>query len=71
MAGKQYNAEMKTTTDFDMVMATFHFPSGAIGTVELVRHCSFGHDQRVEVFGSQGCLTSPNETPIRTELWNK
>ncbi len=50
---------------------TMHFPSGALAHVELIRHNSFGYDQRLEVFGSEGMLQSENQTPLGTRLWNR
>ncbi len=36
-----------------------------------MRHCSYGYDQRLEVFGADGMLTSENQTPLGTRLWNR
>ena len=35
------------------------------------RHCSFGYDQRVELFGSKGMLISGNKNQNETELYTK
>ena len=35
------------------------------------RHCSFGYDQRVELFGSKGMLISGNKKENETEIFNK
>ena len=34
------------------------------------RHCSFGYDQRVELFGKKGMLISGNKKENSTELFN-
>lgn len=41
--------------------AVLRFASGAIGILETSRRCSFGHDQRIEVLGSEGCALDDNE----------
>ena len=35
------------------------------------RHCSFGYDQRVELFGSKGMLISGNKKENETEIFTK
>ncbi|MBT4518139.1 MAG: inositol 2-dehydrogenase, partial [Cryomorphaceae bacterium] len=35
------------------------------------RHCSFGYDQRVELFGSNGMLISGNKNENETQIFTK
>ena len=43
---------------------------GVICVVTNSRHCSFGYDQRVELFGKSGMLISGNKKLDSTELFN-
>ncbi len=54
--------------DIDTAIVTLHFRSGAIGTIDNSRKAVYGYDQRVEVFGSKGCITAANNKPDSTEL---
>ncbi len=47
--------------DFGNAQAILRFESGAIGMLETSRRSSFGHDQRVEVLGSNGCARDDNQ----------
>jgi len=35
------------------------------------RHCSFGYDQRIELFGSKGMIISDNQRDLETVLYSK
>ena len=39
------------------------FANGAIGVIDNSRKAVYGYDQRVEVFGSEGCAEDQNDTP--------
>ena len=54
------NPEMKTIGDVDSAFVTLKFENGSLGLVEGSRRSGFGYDQRVEVLGSEGCLTDYN-----------
>lgn len=56
--------EIQAINDVDTVVATFHFPSGTLGIIDLSRNSSFGYDQRLEVFGPKGMIRADNEQPI-------
>jgi len=49
--------------DIDTAILTLHFKNGAIGTIDNSRKAVYGYDQRVEVFGSGGMVSSANRTP--------
>ena len=34
------------------------------------RNCSFGYDQRVEIFGSKGMIISENQRDLETKFYN-
>ena len=72
VAGSKFHREIKDLeNDFDAIVVSMHFPSGAIGTVELMQHSPFGHDQRIEVFGQDGLLVANNHLPLQSQAWNK
>ena len=43
---------------------------GVICVITNSRHCSFGYDQRVELFGKKGMLLSGNQKNNATEIFN-
>ena len=55
--------------DVDTAIVSLKFANGAIGTINNSRKAVYGYDQRVEIFGSKGCLTADNETPSLTTLY--
>ena len=50
----------------DTCIITLKFANGALGVIDNSRQAVYGYDQRVEVFGSKGCITADNETPNNT-----
>ena len=59
-----FHAHIGAMNDVDTVGVVMKFPSGAIGQIDLSRHAVYGYDQRVEVFGSGGMLTSDNQSSL-------
>ena len=59
-----FHSEIEELNDVDTVGVVMKFPSGAIGQIDLSRHAVYGYDQRVEVFGSNGMLTSDNSSSL-------
>lgn len=49
--------------DFDSVVITLRGRGGELITITNSRHSAYGHDQRLEAFGSEGLLTAGNMTP--------
>ncbi len=49
--------------DVDTAVITLHFASGALGIIDNSRQAVYGYDQRVEVFGSAGCVAADNNYP--------
>ncbi len=47
--------------DYDTVVTTLKFESGAIAVIDNTRQCVYGYDHRVEVFGSKGCVRDEND----------
>ncbi|XP_058954172.1 myo-inositol 2-dehydrogenase-like [Pocillopora verrucosa] len=59
-----FHAHIGAMNDVDTVGVVMKFPSGAIGQIDMSRHAVYGYDQRVEVFGSGGMLTSDNQSSL-------
>ena len=55
--------------DVDTCIITLRFANGALGVIDNSRQAVYGYDQRIEVFGSKGCITADNETPNNTTLY--
>jgi len=56
--------------DIDTAVVSIKYKNGALCTIDNSRKAVYGYDQRLEVFGSKGCLISENNTPTRTQLWD-
>lgn len=56
--------------DVDTAIVTLKFENGALGVIDNSRKAVYGYDQRVEVFGSEGCITVSNDTPNTAVLSN-
>ena len=46
--------------DIDTALTTLKFANGAMGVIDNSRRATYGYDQRVEVFGSLGSITTGN-----------
>ena len=54
--------------DFDTAVVVLHFRSGAIGTIDNSRKATFGYDQRAEILGSKGKITTENRYPNQVSI---
>lgn len=63
------NPEIGEAGDVDTCIITLKFKNGALGVIDNSRQAVYGYDQRIEVFGSKGCITAENETPNNTTLY--
>lgn len=54
--------------DVDTAIITLTFKNGAIGVIDNSRKAAYGYDQRVEVFGSKGCVSISNDHPSTAVL---
>ena len=54
--------------DIDTAITTLWFENGALGVIDNSRKATYGYDQRAEVFGSRGCVSSTNDTPSTVSL---
>jgi len=60
----------KRIKDHELAVVTMKSKRGVICVITNSRHCSFGYDQRVELFGRNGMLISGNKKKISTEYFN-
>jgi myo-inositol 2-dehydrogenase / D-chiro-inositol 1-dehydrogenase len=60
----------KKINDHELAVVTMKSKKGVICVITNSRHCSFGYDQRVELFGKKGMLLSGNKEINSTELFN-
>jgi myo-inositol 2-dehydrogenase/D-chiro-inositol 1-dehydrogenase len=49
--------------DIDTALITLKFENGAMGTIDNSRRAVYGYDQRAEVFGSAGSISTGNNYP--------
>ncbi len=57
--------------DYELASCLINSNNGVQCIITNSRHCSFGYDQRVELFGSKGMLISGNKKQNETELHTK
>jgi len=58
-----FNPAIKELNDFDTVLITLKYPSGALGCIDLSRKAAYGYDQRIEVLGDKGMVQAENRQP--------
>jgi myo-inositol 2-dehydrogenase/D-chiro-inositol 1-dehydrogenase len=57
--------------DIDTLMIMLKFANGVIATIDNSRQAVYGYDQRVEVFGSGGCISVANNYPNAATIQTK
>lgn len=57
--------------DVDTAAVTLRLDGGALALIDNSRRAVYGYDQRVEVFGSRGCLAAGNVTPTTVSRWDE
>ena len=55
--------------DVDTAVTTLTYRSGAFCTIDNSRKAVYGYDQRLEVFGSEGCIRVENRGPFATQFY--
>ncbi len=61
--------EIGKAGDIDTAVALLKFKNGAIGIIDNTRQAVYGYDQRVEVFGSKGCVVADNEATNTVRIY--
>ena len=68
--GVRIDPEIGKVGDLDTIMVMLKFEDGTIGTIDNSEKATYGYDQRVEVFGSKGCIQIQNNYPNNAILSN-
>ncbi|MGD9108306.1 MAG: inositol 2-dehydrogenase [Gammaproteobacteria bacterium] len=55
--------------DIDTAVTTLKYQSGAFCTIDNSRKAVYGYDQRIEIFGSEGCIIVGNREPYTGSLY--
>jgi len=63
--------KLKKTNDLDLATVVMKTKKGVQCIITNSRHCSFGYDQRIELFGSKGMIISDNQRDLETVLYSK
>ena len=66
-SGKKY----KNINDLELATVVMKSKKGVQCIITNSRHCSFGYDQRVELFGDKGMIISDNQRDLETSLYSK
>ena len=61
----------KKIKDYELASCLINSKNGVQCIITNSRHCSFGYDQRVELFGSKGMIISGNKKENETEIYTK
>ena len=67
MSDKRFNK----INDYELASCILNSKKGVQCIITNSRHCSFGYDQRVELFGNKGMLISGNKNLNETEVYNR
>ncbi|GAH63424.1 unnamed protein product, partial [marine sediment metagenome] len=54
--------------DIDTAIVTLKYEGGAWGTIDNSRKAVYGYDQRIEIFGAEGCVMAGNPTPTEVTI---
>jgi myo-inositol 2-dehydrogenase/D-chiro-inositol 1-dehydrogenase len=60
----------KKIKDHELAVVSMKSKKGVLCVITNSRHCSFGYDQRIELFGKKGMLLSGNKKIDSTEIFN-
>ncbi len=57
------DSQIEALDDFDTAVSTLRFDNGCLATIDNSRKAVYGYDQRIEVFGSEGMVSTRNQRP--------
>lgn len=63
LAGVRVDPAIGEAGDVDTALITLKFANGVVGTIDNSRRAAYGYDQRVEVLGSKGAISTGNNYP--------
>ncbi len=69
-AGVMVDPEIGKAGDLDTALVVLRFRNGVIGTIDNSRKAVYGYDQRVEVLGSEGAISTGNRFPNQAVISN-
>ena len=69
-AAASFDPMYRKIDDHELATVTMKSKKGVLCVITNSRHCSFGYDQRVELFGKKGMLISGNKKINETEIFN-
>lgn len=61
----------KEAGDIDTAVVTLTYQSGAFCVIDNSREAVYGYDQRIEVFGSEGCIVVGNRHPYEGRFYSR
>ena len=65
-----YDIKFNKIKDFELASCILKTKKGIQCIITNSRHCSFGYDQRVELFGTKGMLISDNKRETETKIYS-
>ena len=65
------NKKFNKIKDYELASCILRSKNNVQCIITNSRHCSFGYDQRVELFGSKGMMVSGNKRQNETEIYTK
>ena len=63
--------KFKKIKDLELATVVMKTKKGVLCIITNSRHCSFGYDQRIELFGSKGMIISDNQRDQETVFYSK
>ena len=70
--GKYFSdKKYKKAKDLELATVVMKTKKGVQCIITNSRHCSFGYDQRIELFGSKGMMISDNQRDLETSIYTK
>lgn len=61
----------KNVNDLELATVVMKTKKGVQCIITNSRHCSFGYDQRIELFGNKGMIISDNQRDLETVIFSK
>jgi len=65
------NKSFEKYNDYELATCVMKSNKGIHCVITNSRHCSFGYDQRVEIFGSKGMIISDNKRNLETKFYTE
>jgi myo-inositol 2-dehydrogenase/D-chiro-inositol 1-dehydrogenase len=70
--GKYFSdKKYKKVKDLELATVVMKTKKGVQCIITNSRHCSFGYDQRIELFGNKGMMISDNQRDLETSIYSK